>query len=688
MTMQSQWHAMRGFTRDPSVTQQRLKPGTVRRIAGYARPYRLDLTIFLLAAALDAVVTVMYPVLLGIVIDKGILPKRASVVLAVAGIVAGLAIFDAFLSVVQRYFTSRVGEGLIYDLRSQVFEHVQRQPIAFFTRAQTGSLVSRLNSDVIGAQQALTSTLSSVVSSVLQLVLVLAAMFYYSWLVTVVALVLIPVFLYPARRVGRRLQRLTRESMQLDAQMGSTMTERFNVAGAMLAKLYGRPADELSLFSGRAARVRDIGVLTALWGSALVTGLGLLATLSTSVVYGLGGDLVIRGSLQIGGLVALATLLSRLYGPITSLSNVQVNVMTALVSFDRVFEVLDLKPLIDEREGAVPLAASPGSSGWLAGPSPAPAIEFDHVSFRYPAAADVALASLESIALPVPERAGPGHQALADVSFVAPAGKLTALVGPSGAGKTTITHLVSRMYDPTTGVVRIGGTDIRDVTLESLRDVVGVVTQDAHMYHDTIRANLLYARPEASEPELILACQAAQIWELVAGLPDGLDTVVGDRGYRLSGGEKQRIAIARLLLKAPSVVVLDEATAHLDSESEAAVQRALKTALAGRTSLVIAHRLSTIREADQILVIDGGRVVEHGQHDNLLAAQGLYADLYRTQFARQEAALPSPAGPASAGPASAGPSLPQSQPGNGASGNGASGNGASGNDTSVNAGSV
>ena len=548
---------------------------------------------------------------------------------------AGLAVFDAFLGVVQRYFTSRVGEGLIYDLRTQVFEHVQRQPIAFFTRAQTGSLVSRLNSDVIGAQQALTSTLSSVVSSVLQLVLVLVAMFFYSWLVTVVALVLIPVFLYPARRVGRRLQRLTRESMQLDAQMGSTMTERFNVAGAMLSKLYGRPAQELDLFSGRAARVRDIGVLTALWGSALVTGLALMATLSTSIVYGLGGELVIRGSIQIGGLVALATLLTRLYGPITSLSNVQVNYMTALVSFDRVFEVLDLKPLIAERPGAKPLAAAAGSAGLAA-----PAVQFDHVSFRYPAAADVSLASLESIALPVPERAGPGPQALTDVSFVAPAGQLTALVGPSGAGKTTITHLVSRMYDPASGAVRIGGTDIRDVTLESVHDVVGVVTQDAHLYHDTIRANLLYARPAASEQELILACQAAQIWDLVAGLPDGLDTVVGDRGYRLSGGEKQRMAIARLLLKAPSVVVLDEATAHLDSESEAAVQRALKTALAGRTSLVIAHRLSTIREADQILVIDSGRVAERGQHADLLAAGGLYADLYHTQFARQEKAAP------------------------------------------------
>jgi ATP-binding cassette, subfamily B, bacterial len=636
MTMHAQFHAMRGFTRDPSVTKQKLKPGTVRRIAGYARPYRLELAIFLLAAALDAAVTVGYPVLLGIVIDKGILPRRPSVVLAVAGIMAGLAVFDAVLSIVQRYFTSRVGEGLIYDLRTRVFGHVQRQPIAFFTRAQTGSLVSRLNNDVIGAQQALTSTLSSVVSSTLQLVLVLAAMFVYSWQISLIVLVLIPMFLYPARRVGRRLQRLTRESMQLDAQLGSTMTERFNVAGAMLAKLYGRPAEELGLFSGRAAKVRDIGVLTALWGSALVTGLALLATLSQSVVYGLGGELVIHGTLQIGSMVALATLLTRLYGPITSLSNVQVNYMTALVSFDRVFEVLDLKPIIDERPGATPLPAAERAGSGLA-----PDIEFDDVSFRYPTAAEVSLASLESIALPVPEKIGPGQQALTDVSFRAPAGKLTALVGPSGAGKTTITHLLARMYDPVSGAVRIGGTDIRDVTLDSLHEVVGVVTQDAHLYHDTIRANLLYARPEASEQELILACQAAQIWDLVSVLPDGLDTVVGDRGYRLSGGEKQRIALARLLLKAPSVVVLDEATAHLDSESEAAVQRALKTALAGRTSLVIAHRLSTIREADQILVIDGGRVVETGQHAALLAAGRLYADLYQTQFARQEAAAPS-----------------------------------------------
>jgi ATP-binding cassette, subfamily B, bacterial len=646
--MYAQWHAMRGFARDPSVTKQRLKRGTVRRVMGYARPYRWDLAIFLLAAALDAVVTVSYPVLLGVIIDKGILPRRTGVVLALAGLVAGLAVFDALLSIVSRYFTARVGEGLIYDLRTQVFGHVQRQPLAFFTRAQTGSLVSRLNSDVIGAQQALTSTLSSVVSSVLQLALVLAAMFYYSWLVTVIALFLLPVFIIPARLVGRRLQRLTRESMQLDAAMGSTMTERFNVAGAMLVKLFGRPDDESRVFAGRAARVRDIGVTQAMYGSVLFIALSLLASMATAVVYGVGGDLVIRGAFQVGALVALAGLLSRLYGPITSLSNVQVSVMTALVSFDRVFEVLDLKPLIEDRPGAVPLVLDSQVAG-----SPAPAapngsasrtagaaadIVFDWVLCRYPAASEVSLASLESIALPAPERTDASLGVLHDVSFTAPARQLTALVGPSGAGKTTITHLVSRLYDPNEGAVRIGGLDLRDVTQESLHDAVGVVTQDAHLFHDTIRANLAYARPGATEQELIDACQAAQIWDLISVLPDGLDTIVGDRGYRLSGGEKQRVALARLLLKAPAIVVLDEATAHLDSESEAAVQQALKTALTGRTSLVIAHRLSTIREADQILVIDDGRVRERGKHEELLAGEGLYADLYRTHFARQEPA--------------------------------------------------
>ena len=635
-------HLLRGFSADESVTKQQLKPGTIRRIAGYARPYRWDLVIFLVAAALDAVITVAIPVLLGWVIDRGVLPKRVDVVIWVAAIVAGLAIFDAFLNFVQRWDTARVGQGLIYDLRTQVFAHVQRQPIAFFTRAQTGSLVSRLNTDVIGAQEVLTTTLVSTVSSTLQLILVLVTMLYFSWLVTVVALALIPMFIFPARLVGRRLQRLSRESMQLNAMLGSTMTERFNVAGAMLAKLFGEPSEESALFAGQAAKVRDIGVVQAMIGSTLFISLTLLASLSLAVVYGVGGDLAVGGAFQVGTLVSLALLLNRLYGPITALSNVQVNVMTALVSFDRVFEVLDLKPLIEDRPGAVPLVLAARSrqqtqGNGSAGTVPLAAeIVFDHVSFHYPAASEVSLASLESIALPVPERTDVRSGVLHDVSFTAPARKLTALVGPSGAGKTTITHLVSRLYDPDEGTVCIGGFNIRDVTQRSLHDVVGVVTQDAHLFHDTIRANLTYARRGATEEELIEACQAAQIWDLVSVLPDGLDTIVGDRGFRLSGGEKQRVALARLLLKAPAVVVLDEATAHLDSESEAAVQQALKTALTGRTSLVIAHRLSTIREADQILVIDEGRIRERGRHDELLASGGLYADLYRTQFARQE----------------------------------------------------
>src|SRR5580692_314169 len=604
---------MRSFRQDPSVTQQKLKPGIVRRIIGYAKPYKLWLSLFLLVTILDALITVVNPLLLGAIIDKGILGHDLTIVIGLASAVAAVAIFDAFLGFANRWYSSRIGEGLIYDLRTEVFSHVQEQPIAFFTRAQTGSLVSRLNSDVIGAQQAITSTMSSVVSNILT-----------------VGAILVTMFLLPARRVGRRLQRLTRESMQLDAAMGSTMTERFNVAGAMLVKLFGRPREENEVFAERAGRVRDIGVVQSMYGQVFFISLTLLAALATAVVYGLGGSLVIRGVLQVGTLVALSQLLVRVYGPIAQLSNVQINVMTALVSFDRVFEVLDLKPLIAERPDAVilPRVAAEGGA--------APEIEFDSVSFKYPTASEVSLASLESIALPMPERAT-SSDVLHEVSFRAPSGQLTALVGPSGAGKTTITALAARLYDPNQGVVRIGGHDLRDVTLESLHDVVGVVTQDAHLFHDTIRANLTYARPAATELELIEACEAAQIWDLIASLPDGLDTVVGDRGYRLSGGEKQRVALARLLLKAPSVIVLDEATAHLDSESEVAVQRALKTAMTGRTSLVIAHRLSTIREADQILVVDGGRIVEHGTHAELLAAGGLYADLYHTQFAGQAA---------------------------------------------------
>ena len=625
-------HVIRGFAADTSVTKQRLSRGTIPRIMDYARPYRLDLATFLLAAVLDAVITVTVPVLLGVVIDRGVLPKNVGIVLGIATIVAALAVFDASLNLVQRWYTGRVGQGVIYDLRTEVFDHVQRQPIAFFTRVQTGSLVSRLNSDVIGAQQALTTTLATVVSSSLQLVLVLGTMFYFSWMVTIIALVLIPVFIFPARRIGATLQRLTRESMQLNAEMGTTMTERFNVAGAMLAKLFGRRREESGTFAGQASKVRDIGVIQAMYGSALLIALNLVAALSIAVVYGLGGILAVHGVFQVGTLVTLALLLTRLYVPISTLSNIQVNVMTALVSFDRVFEVLDLKPLIEDRPDAERLVLG----GCGNGSGPAADIVFDRVSFRYPAASEVSLASLESLAQPANEHKDARLGVLHDMSFIAPAGQLTALVGPSGAGKTTMTQLVCRLYDPTMGAIRIGGFDLRDVSQESLHATIGVVTQDPHMFHDTIRANLAYARPGATEADLTEACQAAQIWDLISALPNGFDTVVGDRGYRLSGGEKQRVALARLLLKAPAVVVLDEATAHLDSESEAEVQRALAAALVGRTSLVIAHRLSTILEADQILVIDDGQILERGRHDELLSSGGLYADLYRTQFARQE----------------------------------------------------
>ncbi|WP_425549392.1 ABC transporter ATP-binding protein [Actinomadura miaoliensis] len=686
------WQVMASFRRDASVTRQRLKPGTVRRIAGYARPYVRELVLFLMLNALAAGIVVANPLLLKSIIDRGIVPADHAVVVWLAVAVAGLALLEAVLGLVQRWYSARIGEGLIYDLRTQVFGHVQRQPVAFFMRAQTGSLVSRLNNDVIGAQRALTTTLSSVVSNVISLILVLVTMFVLSWQVTLIALLLLPIFILPAKWVGKRLQRVSREQMQLDAEMSSLMTERFNVAGAMLAKLYGRPAEEEENFSQRAARVRDIGVVAAMYGRVFFTALTLVAALATAMVYGVGGFLVVDGKFQLGTLVALATLLTRMYGPLTALSNVHVDVMTALVSFDRVFEVLDLKPLIADRADARPLTVTADGDGGagagagalvktdksdkpektdksdktekaagngraagdgaatattatvtaVEGERAAPAIEFDHVSFSYPSAAEVSLASLESIAR---TDNAPGREVLRDVTFTVPPGQMYALVGPSGAGKSTITHLVSRLYDVTDGAVRVGGHDVRDVTLESLRAQIGVVSQDAHLFHDTIGANMRYARPDATDEEILAALDAAAIGELVAAMPEGLDTVVGDRGYRLSGGEKQRLAIARLLLKAPSVVVLDEATAHLDSESEAAVQRALATALAGRTSLVIAHRLSTVREADQILVIDGGRVAERGRHEELLLRGGLYAELYRTQFARQADPAP-PAEPA------------------------------------------
>jgi ATP-binding cassette, subfamily B, bacterial len=619
---------LRGMGSDPSLTRQKIKPGTARRILPYARPYRWNIVALLLLGVCAAVSAAATPIVLKVIIDNGILKNDQRLVVWLAVAVAGLALFDAVSGITQRFLSARIGERLIYDLRTRVFSHVQRQPIAFFTRAQTGALVSRLNTDVIEAQQAMSSLLNIVASSLLSLAFVLVTMFYLSWLVTLVALVLIPLFIIPTRLIGRRLQVYARTAMQMNAEMGSMMNERFNVAGAILVKLYGDPGDEARRFATRAAKVRDVNVRTAVYGRVLFVSMTMLASLATAAVYGIGGSLIIAGTFQLGALVALVVLLSRLYGPINQLSSIQVSVLTALVSFDRVFEVLDLKPLVAERPEAVALDGA------------APSIDFDAVSFRYPTAEEVSLASLESAALPASERSGAAAAVLDGITFHAPAGKLTALVGHSGAGKSTITHLVSRLYDPTSGTVRVGGRDLREVTLRSLRETVGVVTQDAHMFHDTIRGNLLYARPAASEQDLEEACRSAQIWGLVSSLPHGLDTVVGDRGYRLSGGEKQRIALARLLLKTPSVVVLDEATAHLDSESEAAVQRALSTALQGRTSLVIAHRLSTIREADQILVIDGGAVREHGSHEELLAAGGLYAELYFTQFAGQAVGEP------------------------------------------------
>jgi ATP-binding cassette subfamily B protein len=615
---------MRSFSRDPAVVGQKLAPGTVRRIARFAAPYKRELTVFLVLIVIDALVAVANPLIFKKIIDDGIgknppLTGSTSVVLAMALLLVGLALFDAVLALAQRWYSARIGEGLIYDMRSQVYAHVQRQPIAFFTRTQTGALISRLNNDVLGAQQAFTGTLSNVVSNIIGVLTVLIAMLFLSWQITLLALVLLPVFVVPARLLGTKLQELTRESYGLNAQMNNSMTERFNVSGALLVKLFGRPEKEDADFRDKAGRVRDIGVTSAMVGRVFFVSLTLVASLATALVYGVGGTLAAEGSFSVGTLIALSSYLTRLYGPLTALSNVRVDVMTALVSFERVFEVLDLKPMVAERPDALPL------------PRQAMAVEFDDVRFRYPRADEVSLASLESVA--VLDSTEP-QQVLHGVSFVVQPGTLTALVGPSGAGKTTISQLLTRMYDVQGGAVRIGGHDVRDVSLQSLRDAVGVVTQDAHMFHDTIRANLLYAAPEASEGQLWSSLDAAQVGPLVRSLPDGLDTVVGDRGYRLSGGEKQRMAIARLLLKAPGLVVLDEATAHLDSESEAAVQRALSTALEGRTSVVIAHRLSTVRDADQILVIAEGRVAERGTFDELLLQDGLFAELYRTQFSK------------------------------------------------------
>ena len=604
------------------MKNERVTRKLVARILTYAAPYRAIIGFFLVTLVAGALLSVAQPLLFRRIVDDGISVNDASVVTWTAVLIGVLAIIDAGVGLVGRYFSARIGEGLIFDLRTQVYDHVQRQSIAFFTRAQTGALISRLNSDVIGAQQAFTSTLGGVLGNLISLIVVLIAMFALSWQITLAALVLVPIFLLPARWMGRRLQLLTREQMSVNAVMGNQMNERFNVSGALLVKLFGRPDEEASNFSREAGRVRDIGIRIAMANRWFFTALLLVASLATAITYGLGGNLVINGSITLGTLLALVALLAQLYGPLTALSNVRVDVMTALVSFDRVFEVLDLEPLVNEPDHPVPLPDGPLG------------ISVQKVSFRYPSAEEVSLASLESTARE--ESRGTGALVLSDLSFTVAPGTMTALVGTSGAGKSTIISLLTRLYDPTSGSISFGDVDLREVSSTDLRAAEGVVVQDAHMFHDTIRANLLYARPGATDADLRQACEQAQIIDMVDALPDGLGTVVGDRGYRLSGGEKQRIALARLLLKGPRVVILDEATAHLDSESERAVQVALENALAGRTSIVIAHRLSTIIQADQILVIDDGAVRESGTHSELLAANGAYADLYRTQFAYQE----------------------------------------------------
>ncbi len=610
------WMTHRSMTADPSVKAQKLKAGTVKRIFNFAKPYRTSIIIFLITVIIDAALVVTTPLLLLRLIDDGVIPKNPELVTKLALFVGLLAVADALVSMLGRYFSSRIGEGLIYDLRSLVFGHVQKQSIAFFTRTQTGALISRINSDVIGAQQAFTATLSGVVSNVVSLVLVGITMMVLSWQITIFSLLLLPAFLIPTKWVGRKLQALTRESFNVNAEMSSTMTERFNVSGAMLVSLYGQPTRERENFRAKARRVADIGIKSAMLNRLFFIALTSVAAIATAFAYGIGGHLAISGKVTVGTLLAITALLARLYGPLTALSNVRIDVMTSLVSFERVFEVLDLHPMVTNREGALVFTGKN------------PRVEFDNVGFAYPRANEISLASLESAAKPETVESG---EVLKNLSFVAEPGTLTALVGPSGAGKTTISALIPRLYDVTSGAIRIDGHDIRDLTMESLRDSIGVVMQDAHLFHETIAENLRYAKSDATVEEMQSACESAQIWKLIDSLPNGLDTMVGERGHRLSGGEKQRLAIARLLLKSPSVVILDEATAHLDSENESLVHAALESALKGRTSIVIAHRLSTVRNADQILVLEKGSIVERGKHDELVALGGLYADLYSRQ---------------------------------------------------------
>jgi ATP-binding cassette subfamily B protein len=619
--MHAGWMALRTLSSDQSVKNAKLKPGTLKRIFAYAIPYKSVFALYLICLIADAVLTVATPLLLRELIDNGVIPKDRSVVTTMAVAVALLAIASALVNIVVRWISAKIGEGLIYDLRSQVFRHVQEQSIAFFTRTQTGALISRINSDVIGAQRAFTSTFSGIISNVLTLVLVVGTMLALSWQITVASLLLLPIFLAPTKWIGSRLQGYTRDSFEVNAQMSSTMTERFNVSGALLVKLYGDLNQESKEFKTKARKVADIGISMAMLNTFFFIALISIAALATAIAYGIGGHLAIDGAITVGSLIAITTLLARLYGPLVALATVRVDVMGALVSFERVFEVLDLEPMVKEIEAPKKLE------------SKTPAITFNEVRFTYPKAQEISLASLEAASLP---EVKDSEEILKGISFEVKPGTVTALVGPSGAGKTTISALLPRLYDVTGGSISIDGEDIRNFTLNSLRGAIGVVMQDSHLFHATITENLRYAKSDATLDEMKLACEAAQIWDLVSSLPNGLETMVGERGHRLSGGEKQRLAIARLLLKSPSIVILDEATAHLDSENEELVQKALAQALYGRTSIVIAHRLSTVMGADQIIVLENGSIAERGKHEELVLTGGLYSEL----FARQDLTTP------------------------------------------------